>query len=69
MNDTQKKNPRAGFSQHFSREGAIPAQAISRSRAPERKENAIREDSRGFAVGYLMYPHPTTSFLNCILHS
>ena len=30
----------------FSSEGAIPAEAIRRSRAPERKENAIRVYSR-----------------------
>jgi Mg2+ and Co2+ transporter CorA len=47
----KKEKPARGFfRQHFSRRRAIPAQAISRSRARRRKNNAIRENSRRFAV-------------------
>ena len=34
--------------------------------APKRKENAIRVDSRLFAVGFLMRPHSVTLHLNWI---
>ena len=68
-----KRKPATRVFQHFPRwrsghaepmrrsVGTRPRSETTRTRR-QRKENAIRVDSRLFAVGFLLCPHPTNSF-------